>query len=558
MKNVYYLLFSLFLSTQVYSQVVNPYNEIFSTKIDTKIDFREINGEIWVRDSIYYYSSSMSNRRIIQKDRVISRDNKGRIREELSTKLDSSGNMINYRLTKVDYYNNDILKDSLIVGWDKNHNLWNDTIYYLKKDVRGNTLDSIYSYYGVIHPNKTGRKYYRHLSRYNDDYQKIFSVWFDKNSSDNWVKKADAKYFYNDNGQLINRVVHGYAYSDYDEIHPENYRKYIYKYDINGNVKEGIWQEKRKESQEWENKTKFINKYNSNNSLMSDIWQKWDIDNKQWVNDYFTKYHYQNNFIKIDSSWRWKSENIWKLSNRNQYEYNSKDLLVHKLQQYWNSDSNLWFDEFEYIKEYNDLGYMTLYLYKENGKKIRKWINEYDDNNKFLRFMFFVGDENDEWKYWQQIDRNYYNDNKKIVDIYKFWDKEKHEWTERDKYTYSYDNHSNLIYYIRERKDENNNQWLVIIEKEYFWSKLSVSASIDTPKDNFILSPNPASDFITIQNTEDKGKIQLSIFDRYGKKVKTKELFSDGKINIRNLENGIYFIKMKNQNKVMKIVVQHK
>ncbi len=558
MKNFYHLLFGLFLSTQVYSQVVNPYNEIFSTKIDTKTDFREINGEIWIRDSIYYYSNSMSSRRIIQKDRVISRDNKGRIRKELSTKLDSSGNMINYRLTKVDYYDNDILNDSLIVGWDKNHNLWNDTIYYLKKDIRGNTLDSIYSYYGVIYPGKIGRKNFRHLSRYNDDYQKIYSVWFDKILSEIWIKTADSKYFYDDNGQLINRVVHGYAYSDYDEIHPEFYRKYIYKYDINGNVKEGIWQEKRKESQEWKNQTKFINKYYSDNSLMSNIWQKWDIDNNQWVNDYLTKYHYQNNFIKIDSSWRWKSDNIWKLSNRNQYEYNSKDLLVHKLQQLWNSDSNSWYNNHEYIKEYNDLGYLTLYLYKENEKKIRKWINEFDNNNKFLRFIFFIGDENDEWEYWQQIDRNYYNDDKKIIDISKSWDKEKQDWTEKYKYTYFYDNHNNLTYYIKERKDENTNNWVIVIEKEYFWSKLSISAIIDTPKDNFILFPNPASDFISLQNTEDKGKIHLSIFDRYGKKITTEELFSDGKINISDLDNGIYFIKTNNQNKVMKVVVQHK
>ena len=544
------------MSTQVYSQVVIPYDDFFSTKIDTKTDLREINGEIWVRDSIYYYSNSMSNLIIIQKDKVISRDNKGRVRKELSTKLNSSGKMINYRLTKVDYYDNDILKDSLIVRWDKNHNLWNDTIYYLKKDVKGNTLDSIYSYYGLIYSGKTGRKYFRHLNRYNDNYQKIFSVWFDKILSENWTKKADAKYFYNDNGQLISRVVHGYANIDYDEIYPEKYSKYIYKYDINGNIKEGIWQEKRKESQEWKNQTKFINKYNSDNTLMSDIWQKWDINNNQWINDYITKYHYQNNFIKIDSSWRWKSDK-WKLSNRTEYEYNSKDLLLHKLQQYWNSDSNLWYDDFEYIKEYNDLGYLTLYLYKENGKKIRKWINEFD-NNKFIRRIYFIGDENDEWKYWQRIDRNYYNDDKKIVDIYKFWDNEKHEWTERDKYTYSYDNHSNLIYYIREIKNENNNQWLVIIEKEYFWSKLSISASIDTPKDNFILFPNPASDFISIQNTEDRGKIHLSIFNRNGKMIKTEELFSDEKINISGLNNGIYFIKMNDQNKMVKVIIQHK
>ena len=55
-----------------------------------------------------------------------------------------------------------------------------------------------------------------------------------------------------------------------------------------------------------------------------------------------------------------------------------------------------------------------------------------------------------------------------------------------------------------------------------------------------LIFPNPSNDFITVKNLN--STIAYEIINLSGKRVKTG--ISDGEIEIKNLENGIYFLQI--------------
>ncbi len=91
------------------------------------------------------------------------------------------------------------------------------------------------------------------------------------------------------------------------------------------------------------------------------------------------------------------------------------------------------------------------------------------------------------------------------------------------------------------------NQWTVIVEE---------FSEIDDNKNDIKIYPNPTSNFIYIDNYNINDKIE--IFDNKGVLVLSKKVI-DNKLNINNLENGIYFIKIKKEDNVFveKLIIKN-
>ncbi len=544
------------------------------------INIKQINGDIWVRDSIYYYSYFMSNWSLTKKYKVISRDDKGRIKTALTTKLDSSQNMVNCFLTKVDYYDNDILRDSLILGWNNNLELWNDTIFYLKKDIRGNMLDSIVSFFETTMSGQKRKRYYRTIKKYNDEFQMIFSGHYHK--TNRWINVYDETFRYNEDKLLEEHIIHNYSYFDEDYFIPEEFYRYIYNYDIYGNTIENIYQRKWKEDENWKNKGKFIFEYNQNKSFKSKIHLVWNKDLGDWEKVYLDKYYYENNLIVEDSIWYWNSENtgwdkeyvtLYKYKNslitskiskhfeqdsfivhsKLIYEYDNLDSLIHKQLQYWDMKNNKWLDEYEYIKEFNDAGMQTLYIYLKKGKKVRKWINEFDQNQRLIKNTSFGGNDNNEWVNAWQYEILYNEDNTKITVLSRLWDVIGGKWGDSSKKTRYYDDYGNLIRYIFERNESNH--WEKRQEIVYFWSKFNTNGLVNSNDNNIILFPNPATDHISFLNQDAGEKLKIYIYSMQGELLESKETDSDEKMDVSNLETGIYLLKIENKNKILKLII---
>ena len=68
---------------------------------------------------------------------------------------------------------------------------------------------------------------------------------------------------------------------------------------------------------------------------------------------------------------------------------------------------------------------------------------------------------------------------------------------------------------------------------------------------NFSMYPNPVSDLLNIQLPSASNKAEVVIFDYTGRLVKSKIItLNDGGINVNNLSNGLYLIRVSSNTKV--------
>ncbi len=146
MKTQIFTLVLLFFSSLLYSQDIT-FDSINS--IEAKRNYRIINNSVWLRDSVHYFAPLDNGWKLTKRELVTSRDDKNRLRSSIVLRVDSSGKNEYSFLTTVNYYSNDILKDSLVMAWDNNSNSWADTFYYLKKDINGNVLKKIQTFLSI-------------------------------------------------------------------------------------------------------------------------------------------------------------------------------------------------------------------------------------------------------------------------------------------------------------------------------------------------------------------------------------------------------------------------
>jgi hypothetical protein len=87
---------------------------------------------------------------------------------------------------------------------------------------------------------------------------------------------------------------------------------------------------------------------------------------------------------------------------------------------------------------------------------------------------------------------------------------------------------------------------------DVYWAKASLNVKTnDLPFiNNLFFYPNPTSDYIYWNNNE---SIQVSLYDILGKKIRTT---NTEEMDIRDLSNGIYFIKADDYSNMEKIIIQ--
>jgi PKD repeat protein len=87
---------------------------------------------------------------------------------------------------------------------------------------------------------------------------------------------------------------------------------------------------------------------------------------------------------------------------------------------------------------------------------------------------------------------------------------------------------------------------------------LNVSVGLDkiNKKSDIKVYPNPAKDFLSIDNV--KEKVNLQIFNTIGQLVKEETLTANTKLNIKELQTGIYFVSLKSNTtaKTIRLVIQ--
>ncbi|MFK7808644.1 MAG: PKD domain-containing protein [Saprospiraceae bacterium] len=88
--------------------------------------------------------------------------------------------------------------------------------------------------------------------------------------------------------------------------------------------------------------------------------------------------------------------------------------------------------------------------------------------------------------------------------------------------------------------------------------EIGTSPTIQLQKNNWLVFPNPVSEFLTIQSSNFSGDLELQLFDVTGKAVLSRDLFFNGSVllEMENLETGVYFLELNGggESAVFKIV----
>lgn len=72
----------------------------------------------------------------------------------------------------------------------------------------------------------------------------------------------------------------------------------------------------------------------------------------------------------------------------------------------------------------------------------------------------------------------------------------------------------------------------------------TISTGINKLETNFIIFPNPAHNFLNIELLNNKIHSEIQILDISGRLIKTNKVEQSLAINISDLEEGVYFIKI--------------
>jgi aminopeptidase YwaD len=85
-----------------------------------------------------------------------------------------------------------------------------------------------------------------------------------------------------------------------------------------------------------------------------------------------------------------------------------------------------------------------------------------------------------------------------------------------------------------------------------------ISTGFEEFDDKIIVYPNPANNYFLVEAVSTE-LIEVIIFDAFGKLIRTEQEYSNTKINVSGLANGLYIVMIKGNKTSLqeKILIQH-
>ena len=348
-----------------------------------------------------------------------------------------------------------------------------------------------------------------------------------------------------ENGQVIS-----YLYRFFD-VKSDSFLlgdKYVCKLDEKGHCIEKTKFGWDRVNQVWVPLSRYFYTYYDFDSLKEEKMQKWDEQQSKWCN-YFLKIYSYNALSQktsiVSQSW---SDSSWVNSLRQDFYYNDKNQLVNEIVKAWNSQTQAWEYDFQYIYTYDVDGTLLSVLKQFWNRLESRW----EDNS----MVVFKHDAKG-----NIIDRQV-----------KFWDSDTHTWLNSSRDTYTYDGSNRLIDYtnqmwyansdhwyycwrwswkydqygnLRERLFYNGDDttWILGSREIYYHSPVSMNSVVLQESQLEIFYPNPARN--TLYSSL-RGHIR--VYNIQGQVVLEKDL-NDKIMNLSGLPAGIYTIELKTEGK---------
>ena len=340
-------------------------------------------------------------------------------------------------------------------------------------------------------------------------------------------------------------------------------------------------------SNRWINYYKYDYSYGDNNTLIIRVDYTWDPNEILWINSSKTEQYFdENDNILLSTYYRYDTNaKLWVGYKKEKYAYeNNKQTLFVK--SVWDESSKLWVNAQKSEYSYDPTGNETMEIGYNWNVAENQWDNFYKYNfaigvnGKVDTLTTFIADTSDYWVGSYKEEYTYDESENEIQRINYEWDITKAQWISHYKYEYTYHSGSQLTSYVsyswnrtsnswipsikndftfdingNKTKEISHNwnstdsQWMIYYKFKYFYSLHSITDKIEISNSpNPIVSPNPATDFITITDlTIEPEKCLLCLFDSQGRLQIKKELAISGKyrLDISGIKNGIYFLNLR-------------
>jgi hypothetical protein len=490
-----------------------------------------------------------------------------------------------------DEYGNMILKIHSI--WSSELNNWQKIEKYeFAYDESGNqTLDSHYYWNNDINGWAGEYKYENTYDEHDNLTSQLYCWWYENE----WLCDSKLEIEYNSNDSLI--FYKGYCLINGDwtlsSLAEQIYNTEGYKtskttayFDFEANV---MVFDLKEEYQ-----------YDENNNLILEDCSVWNTNTNDWLYQYKTEYNYDtdgNMFLYIHSVWD-NETNDWRQNGKGEFTYTEEGYVAIKALYYRDTNDDVWIGSNKYEYEYTVSGNicMEIHYYWPNNEWIPlyKWdvtYNENDDMTLVIRYD------------WDQISESWVNASKNILDYNTGgfmllwmtfnWDNNLNEWIGSQKFEWVYDANNNMIqsleaywdeswiylnrieniidlsysidqlivpewylYYFFNKCDQSNyyyfenSNWVLQSSELFYYSEHEVIGGIEKSSWNEILSvyPNPAHDYISFKFPDSFYNPAMDVYDINGRKVLSKSVKNNEKIDVGILTPGFYLITIRSQN----------
>lgn len=330
-------------------------------------------------------------------------------------------------------------------------------------------------------------------------------------------------------------------------------------------------------SEEWENNAwvnamKSTNTYDANGNLTSTLHQQWDADAGTWVNAINIVYTLNTDgTVKETLSQVWE-ENAWQDMQKTIYTYsptkksltettqmnlegiymdwskvtntyNDKDSLETQLTQVVNLQTFQMTNNSLDTYTYNTDGTENQVVSQDWNLETSAWVNSSRYTNTYDDAKKIISDLTETWvdnAWMNEFKSTYtYNGNQVQESLDQEWETDK--WVDVNKHTYSYTATNQLQQVVSQSWNMESSQWVNESRITFTFGSTGINPLTDQ---SLVVFPNPFRDQITIQSSVMKDQ-KIEIINSSGQVIKSFKTQGKAlKMDLGNLENGMYIIRM--------------
>ncbi len=396
---------------------------------------------------------------------------------------------------------------------------------------------------------------------------------------------------YTENGQKFPSEIYYYEYDtdrnlisfcrqSYIDLNPNNIYeyKYTFEYDENGRLIEQnqfVWDQ---ELLDWDLRNIVHVEWNEQNSEI-DNWKRYlyiNADSLFLSDKYQYVYNVDGELIE-EISFNLNIQNELKYENKIVYLETEFDSIKEREYYYWVPPYSYWRLEAKSLTTYHDnkIKKVESFTYNANNaswKNQSKRIYIYNQSDELETLTFYTWENEDNY-FRDYSRRNYlfdFNGNEsQLIFEYKlegenFWrTSRKTNWYFDLSYDFGFEIYAPLVgggyversiynpvlKFISSNYVDSINQFKVNYDVEYFYSDKIVSINDIVHQAN--IYPNPFSEELNINISESYSTVVFKLFSIDGKLVNEKSIKGNAKINMGNLNSGIFFYKVYFENELL-------